>query len=49
VKSASNLWGSITCGQNLDSKQFRGLEPGAGLQNGTTVACSHRHRLDDDG
>ena len=45
MKSRKNLWGAITCGQNLVSKELSGGADRNGFQNG---ALAHCHGLDDD-
>jgi hypothetical protein len=48
VKSVSNLWGTITCRQNLDVKELRSQTHGINSQDGTNAISEHRHRLDHD-
>jgi len=47
-KPTSNLWGTITCGQNLDVKELRIQTHGTNSQGGTNAISAHRPRLDHD-
>ena len=46
-KLPKNLWGTMSCGQNLDSKELRGWKLADEFQNGTNAGLAHRHGLDD--
>jgi hypothetical protein len=46
-KSPKNLWGTISCGQNLDFKELSGWKFADEFQNGTNAGFAHRHGLDD--
>ncbi len=47
-KSIKNLWGTISCGQNLDTKELGGLMLLVNSRNGTNALSAHRHGLGDD-
>jgi len=47
-KSASNLWGSMICGQNLGFKELSTVGLRFGSRYGREVRSAHYHALDDD-
>src|SRR5258708_1326554 len=44
----SDLWGSITCGQNLDVKELTRLIPDKGSPERDYAISAHGHGLDHD-
>src|SRR5579872_3196972 len=47
-KLMKNLWGTITCGQNLHIKELTCPDRGDKSQDGTKCDPQHRHGLGDD-
>jgi hypothetical protein len=48
-KSRNNLWGSITCGQNLDVKELKGWVPSIDPKTGRNASQRTVIDLNDDG